>query len=80
MSRSPIRPDLKPLTAEELEALVTTFPDVAAYLPTAHGQIPGDLGADAILGEPPGGAEGLRDSTGQVEQTVEGKYHYGRTS
>jgi hypothetical protein len=32
MSRSPIRPDLKPLTAEELEALVTTFPDVMPHI------------------------------------------------
>jgi hypothetical protein len=28
LSRSPINPDLKPLTAEELEGLVTRFPDV----------------------------------------------------
>jgi hypothetical protein len=32
MSHSPINPNLKPLTAEELEALVTRFPDVMPHV------------------------------------------------
>jgi hypothetical protein len=32
MSHSPIKPGLKPLTAEELEALVTRFPDVNPHI------------------------------------------------
>jgi hypothetical protein len=32
MSQSPIKSDLKPLTAEVLEALVTRFPDVMPHV------------------------------------------------
>ena len=32
LSQSPISPDLKPLTAEELEGLVTRFPDVMPHI------------------------------------------------
>jgi hypothetical protein len=32
MSHSPIKPDLKPLTPEELEALLTMFPDVMPHI------------------------------------------------
>lgn len=36
LSQSPINPDLKPLTAEELEGLVTRFPDVMSHIYVRH--------------------------------------------